>query len=177
MRSSLPPALARELVGTVACREPAPSETRAKSLPLSLRAGGVPRSQEIRDPERAASRGEGARILAEAFAEEGMGSPSVAHCLHLGTDKEADQALSGMKKISAGESAFMPPPAVGYRFVIKLFGELTRRTPPAALPKFVTGGVLDILEDLVARARVSGDTTELRLAAVHIDALRVLLCK
>lgn len=131
--------------------QPPPVVPRPKALPLSagsLRGKGVPRSLT---PGRQKARLSGAEALSRSCAKHGISAKRFAELLGLKADRQGAEALSGALPISIGE-------------VLDL------------LPKEVMiDAVCELLLDRVARERIANDTTELRMAPVHIDALRVLL--
>jgi hypothetical protein len=76
---------------------PAPSEARAKALPLSLRAGGVPRSLT---PKRAIPRAAAAEALERARVAHCIPLSEIAEAFGFKSDREAAEFMSG--KILAG---------------------------------------------------------------------------
>ncbi len=124
---------------------PAPSQAR------TLRGDTLPRSL-IRSPRRYNARRCGAEALDRACVKHEIGSATLAASLGLRSDREGAEARAGAMPVTAGELISLAP-------------------LPVALDV-----VLELLLDRLARERVTvGDSTELRLAAVHVDALRTLL--
>lgn len=124
-------------------------QQRPRTLPLALRAGGVPKTLK---PFRAEPRRRGAADLAEACAASGMSLESVAHAFGLEVDREGVEIKSGKIPITWGEFCDLTP-----------------------LPVFVRALALAIPRR-IARDRSAGlDTTALELVRFHVEALRSLL--
>jgi hypothetical protein len=124
---------------------PKPSEAR------SLRGSTLPRGL-LRSPRRYDARRRAAEALDRACVTHGVGSRTLAEALGLRSDREASEARSGALPITAGELVSLAPLEVALDVVIEL------------------------LLDRLARERITvGDSVELRMAAIHVDALRALL--
>lgn len=122
-----------------------PSQPRAKAL----RVEDVPHTLP---PLRYTARTRGAAILDEKCVAHGVGNGTLSACFGDDSDRAGGRARSGKLVVTFNEAiALLPLP-----LMIDVIGE-------ALLERFT-------------RERVSTlDTPELRLAAVHVDALRTLL--
>lgn len=135
-------------MGSAAPSFPPPAPLNARTL----RGDTLPRTLAIRSPRRYDARRRQAEALDRACVKHEVGSATLAASLGLRSDREGSEARSGAIPVTAGELVSLAP-------------------LPVALDV-----VLELLLDRLARERVTvGDSTELRLAAVHVDALRTLL--
>lgn len=134
-----------------------PAQVRPKVLPLrpaALRDGEMPRSLGVRSPLRFDARRRGAEALEAACVQHGVGNATLAAHLGLRGDKAGAEARSGELPVTAGELVGLAPLHV------------------------MLDTVIELLLHRLARERVTvGDTAELRLAAIHVEALRALLIR
>lgn len=122
---------------------------RSLAQPPPLRAKALPRTLTRR---RAHGRFHTALALDEACVRHGVGSPTLAESLGLKSDREGSEARSGALPISAGEVVLLIPLAVAIDTICVL-----------------------LLERIAMERERSADSADLRLADVHVNALRALL--